>query len=715
MATWGEPGRRFRQQGCALPGRDRCADPDDDPALAHPAQPAVDRSLSPRDRVVRMPRCAKRSIPMAGPRRRQGRRPPRRRGRERPGVRWTERRTSPRRDVPSCSPPTAPVGRRRFPSFGERAGLGFSAVLVGRTAECAAIDQVLAGARDGSSGVTRPAGRSGIGKSALLDYAMANAKDFAISRVTGVESEVALGFAAIHQLVLPFLGPRRRAARTAAPRVGVGLRSRRPRRRPTRCWCSSPCSRCSTTPPRERPMLLVIDDAQWLDDESARVLTFVARRLHADPIAMLFALRDTGKRLADHVRPPAPARGPRTAGGRRSSAAEVRRRRHDRRRRRRSPDRGDAGEPARADRVRRRADRRAAAGNAPLPEPLPVGRRCKISSPRALVCCRRRLRPCCCSRPRNGSAIRRSCIAQRGVGAPWQEGVASIEAAGLATFAPAVHFRHPLVRSAVYHGAHAVRAPPSCTAPSPTRSTATTTSTGGPGISAPPRQLRTRTSPRRWNVRRQRVFHRGGTQAAGEFLMRASELTPDPVAQGRPAARRRTDARGRGRRGTCAAAARRGDGARPRRPPTGRSGVDARPDLARRRPRRGTPCACWRARSPRSSSTTAASPLHALITAEDAALYAGSLRDDALADDDRVDGAAPASGGRLRDADRAVGARDRDPAHGWLRRRRSDAASRARRTATAGRGRRRDRDPERTRASQRAAPPRRERGRCPPR
>ncbi|MGH9234744.1 MAG: ATP-binding protein, partial [Acidimicrobiales bacterium] len=60
-------------------------------------------------------------------------------------------------------------------------------MLVGRTAECAAIDQILASARDGSSGVIVVRGAPGIGKSALLDYAMTNARDFAIARVTGVE------------------------------------------------------------------------------------------------------------------------------------------------------------------------------------------------------------------------------------------------------------------------------------------------------------------------------------------------------------------------------------------------------------------------------------------------------------------------------------------------------------------------------------------------
>ena len=78
-------------------------------------------------------------------------------------------------------------------------------MLVGRTAERAAIDQVLAGARAGSSGVVVLRGAAGIGKSALLDHAVANAPDFAVARVAGVESEVGLGFAAIHQLVVPFM------------------------------------------------------------------------------------------------------------------------------------------------------------------------------------------------------------------------------------------------------------------------------------------------------------------------------------------------------------------------------------------------------------------------------------------------------------------------------------------------------------------------------
>ena len=198
--------------------------------------------------------------------------------------------------------PGLPIRRRHSQSFGERAAIGFGAVLVGRTAERAAIDQILAGARDGTSGVIVLRGAAGIGKSALLDYAMTNAPDFAIARVTGVESEVGLGFAAIHQLVLPYLDhvvelpePQRHAlewvfglADGAAPSSLVVFLA---------------VLTLLDHAARERPMLLVIDDAQWLDDESARVLTFVARRLHADPVAMLFAVRDTGVGLSDPFEP----------------------------------------------------------------------------------------------------------------------------------------------------------------------------------------------------------------------------------------------------------------------------------------------------------------------------------------------------------------------------------------------------------------------------
>jgi type II secretory ATPase GspE/PulE/Tfp pilus assembly ATPase PilB-like protein len=76
---------------------------------------------------------------------------------------------------------------------------------VGRGVERAAIDALLEDARRGSSGVLVVRGPAGIGKTSLLDAAVANANDFASSRVAGAESEIALGFAAVHQLVVPFL------------------------------------------------------------------------------------------------------------------------------------------------------------------------------------------------------------------------------------------------------------------------------------------------------------------------------------------------------------------------------------------------------------------------------------------------------------------------------------------------------------------------------
>jgi predicted ATPase len=166
-------------------------------------------------------------------------------------------------------------------------------VLVGRKAECAAIDGLMDGARTGSGGALVLRGTAGIGKSALLDYAVANAAEFAVSRVTGVESEVALGFAAIHQLVHPFLGhipvlpePQRHALESVFGLADHGAPD------PLLVFLAVLTLLDETS--REEPLLLVVDDAQWVDAESARVLTFIGRRLDADRIAMLFGLRDTG-------------------------------------------------------------------------------------------------------------------------------------------------------------------------------------------------------------------------------------------------------------------------------------------------------------------------------------------------------------------------------------------------------------------------------------
>ena len=188
--------------------------------------------------------------------------------------------------------------------------------------------------------------------------------------------------------------------------------------------------------------------------------------------------------------------------------------------------------------------------------------------------------------------------------------------------------------------------------------------------------LRRSRVPTRRHAGRGGVPHAGGRPHSG------------PGAQDRPAARRRPDAVGGGRRDTRAAAARRRDGAGRRRPATRGGGVDARAHLARRRSCARRHCACWRAPSRRSSNTTTAcrstrsSPPRTRCCTRDRSASAP------LADTITAAALHLLSTGLLTPTDRGVGARDRDPAHRRLRRRRSRDPGRTRGVARAGRERR---------------------------
>ncbi|MEU5866918.1 AAA family ATPase [Nonomuraea sp. NPDC047529] len=166
--------------------------------------------------------------------------------------------------------------------------------LLGRGAECAAIDALLDRARDGHGSVLVLRGESGVGKSALLDYGAARASAFRLARVAGVESEAELMGAGLQRLLGPSLiegaeqlpAPQRDALQItlgqregpAADRFLVGLA------------VLGVLSELAD----QRPLLVVVDDAQWLDSVSTQVLAFVARRLAAEHMAMVFSLREPG-------------------------------------------------------------------------------------------------------------------------------------------------------------------------------------------------------------------------------------------------------------------------------------------------------------------------------------------------------------------------------------------------------------------------------------
>ncbi|NJP34293.1 helix-turn-helix transcriptional regulator [Micromonospora thermarum] len=169
--------------------------------------------------------------------------------------------------------------------------------LRGRGPELAALDRLLATARAGSSAVLVLRGEAGIGKTALLNYAVGRAAGFRTVAIAGTESEMELPFAVLHQLCAPMLGrlhelpgPQRDALS-----VAFGLREGEA---PNRFLVGLAVLGLLAGAAEDRPLACLVDDAQWLDDESMQVLAFVARRLMAEPVALIFALRERARELA---------------------------------------------------------------------------------------------------------------------------------------------------------------------------------------------------------------------------------------------------------------------------------------------------------------------------------------------------------------------------------------------------------------------------------
>ncbi|TCO19738.1 regulatory LuxR family protein [Kribbella steppae] len=162
--------------------------------------------------------------------------------------------------------------------------------------ERAALDQVLANARDGVGGALVVRGESGSGKTALLAHAVEHATTWRVAQSAGVEPEMELGFAALHGLLTPFLSrldqlpePQRDAVGAAFGLVAAAT--------PERFLVGLAVLALLTEAAEERPVLITIDDAQWLDAATADVLAFVARRLIATPIAFVIAVREPTPRL----------------------------------------------------------------------------------------------------------------------------------------------------------------------------------------------------------------------------------------------------------------------------------------------------------------------------------------------------------------------------------------------------------------------------------
>ena len=164
-------------------------------------------------------------------------------------------------------------------------------MLYGRRAECDALERLLADARRSRSGVLVVRGEAGAGKSALLDHAAGLAGGMVVLRAAGVQSEAELPFAALHQLLRPVLGlaDRLPGPQAAALGAAIGLR---PPEATDRFLVSVGVLSLLAEAAEERPVLCLVDEAQWLDRSSAEALTFAARRLEAEGVVCLFAARD---------------------------------------------------------------------------------------------------------------------------------------------------------------------------------------------------------------------------------------------------------------------------------------------------------------------------------------------------------------------------------------------------------------------------------------
>jgi pimeloyl-ACP methyl ester carboxylesterase len=171
--------------------------------------------------------------------------------------------------------------------------------LRGRTGECALLDDLVSAIRRGESRSVLLRGEAGIGKTALLEYLVASASDLRVVRAVGVESEMELAFASLHQLCAPLLGrieelpaPQRRALETVFG-LSDGVA-------PDRFLVGLAVLSLFAAEAEQRPLLCVVDDAQWLDRASALTLAFVARRLLAERVGLVFAAREPGLEL-QHV------------------------------------------------------------------------------------------------------------------------------------------------------------------------------------------------------------------------------------------------------------------------------------------------------------------------------------------------------------------------------------------------------------------------------
>jgi DNA-binding CsgD family transcriptional regulator len=400
--------------------------------------------------------------------------------------------------------------------------------LRGRQAECRALDLLLEDVRGGQSRVLVLRGEAGSGKTALLEHASRAASGCRVARATGVEAEMELAFAGLHQLCAPMLGrleslplPQRDAIGTA---FGLSAGSR-----PEPFLIGLAALGLLSESASHAPLVCLVDDAHWLDRASAQALGFVARRLLAESVALVFVVREPSDDRAFAGLPELRVGGLRDDDARAVLDSAIRGRMDARVRDRILAE--ARGNPLALLELPRGLTPAQLAGGFGLPDAMPLVSRIEqsfVQRLRSLPFETQRLLLTAAVEPVGDPALVWRATERLGI-APTAAEPAETE--GLIEFGSRIRFLHPLVRSAAsrlarpgdlrsvhqaladaidpkadpdrraWHRAHAADAPDENVAAELERAA-------------------------------ERVQERGGVAATAAFLERATELTPDPARRG---------------------------------------------------------------------------------------------------------------------------------------------------------------------------------------
>ncbi len=408
------------------------------------------------------------------------------------------------------------------------AHLGPPRGLLGRRSECESLDRLLDRVRAGGSEVLVVRGEAGAGKTALLQHLIGRAANCRVVRAAGIESEMELPFAGLHQLCAPLLdqldslpAPQRDALCTA-----FGL-SAGPA--PDRFLVGVAVLGLLSHAAEERPLVCVVDDTQWQDRASVQALAFVARRLAAEPVGLVFGVREPSETHELGGLPELPVRGLGDGDARALLDSAMPGLLDDRVRDRIVAE--TRGNPLALLELPRGLSPAQLAGGFGVPEVMPLSSRIEqsfVGRVESFPPDTRRLLLLAAAEPVGDVTLLWSAAERLGLG---PDAAAPAQTAGLIELGARVRFRHPLVRSAAYRAAtisdrrKAHQALADATDPDvdpDRRAWHLAHAASGPDEALADELERSAG----------RAQARGGLAASAVFLARATELTPDPARRG---------------------------------------------------------------------------------------------------------------------------------------------------------------------------------------